>query len=112
MGLQGVVRGRAFKKATISDPTAAHPSDLVKRKFTATRPNQLWLSDLTYVATWRGFVYVAFVIDAFARWIVGWRARPCSGRIYFKDPSRHISMDWLTDDYRVPRDERGVHARQ
>jgi transposase InsO family protein len=73
LGLQGAVRGRKFK-TTIVDDAAARPLDLVDRDFTATRPNQLWVSDLTYVVTWRGFVYVAFVIDAFARRIVGWRA--------------------------------------
>ena len=72
-GLQGVVRGRRFK-TTQPDETAARPADLVDRNFTATRPNQLWVADLTYVATWRGRVYVAFVIDAFSRSIVGWRA--------------------------------------
>ena len=72
MGLQGAVRGRRFK-TTIADDGAARPADLVKREFVATRPNQLWVADLTYVATWRGFVYVAFVIDVFARHIVGWR---------------------------------------
>ena len=70
--LQGAVRGRRLM-TTISDEAADRPQDLVERNFTATRPNQLWLADLTYVATWRGFVYVAFVIDAFARRIVGWR---------------------------------------
>ena len=72
-GLQGVVRGRRFK-TTQPDETAARPADLVDRNFTATRPNQLWVADLTYVATWRGRVYVALVIDAFSRSIVGWRA--------------------------------------
>ncbi len=72
MGLEGVVRGRSFK-TTIPDEGASRPLDLVDRDFSATRPNQLWVSDLTYVATWRGFVYVAFVIDAFGRRIVGWR---------------------------------------
>ena len=74
MGLQGAVRGRAWKITTQSAPAAARPTDLVDRQFTATRPNQLWVADFTYVATWRGFVYVAFVIDVFARRIVGWRA--------------------------------------
>ena len=72
MGLRGVVRGRNFK-TTIADDSALRPPDLVDRDFTATRPNQLWVADLTYVATWRGFVYVAFVIDVFSRKIVGWR---------------------------------------
>jgi len=73
MGLRGAVRGRAFKATTIPDELAERPMDLVERQFTASRPNELWVSDLTYVATWRGFVYVAFVIDVFARRIVGWR---------------------------------------
>ncbi len=73
MGLRGVVRGREFK-TTIADDSRVRPPDLVERNFTATRPNQLWVSDLTYVATWGGFVYVAFVIDVFSRTIVGWRA--------------------------------------
>jgi transposase InsO family protein len=73
MGLRGVVRGRTFK-TTIPDDSAARPADLVLRDFSATRPNELWVADLTYVATWRGFVYVAFVIDVFSRRIVGWRA--------------------------------------
>ena len=72
MGLQGAVRGRTFK-TTIADDGAARPADLVNREFVATRPDELWVADLTYVATWRGFVYVAFVIDVFARRIVGWR---------------------------------------
>ena len=59
---------------TIPDTSAPRPPDLVDRDFTATRPNELWVADFTYVATWRGFVYVAFVIDVFARMIVGWRA--------------------------------------
>ena len=72
MGLAGAVRGRRFK-TTIPEESALRPQDLVERDFTATRPNELWVSDLTYVATWRGFVYVAFVIDVFSRRIVGWR---------------------------------------
>lgn len=72
LGLRGVVRGKAFK-TTIPDSTAARPADLVERQFSASRPNQLWVADFTYVATWRGFVFVAFVIDVFARRIVGWR---------------------------------------
>lgn len=73
MGLHGVVRGRAWTVTTHADLVAARPTDLVDRQFTATRPNQLWIADFTYVATWCGFVYVAFVIDVFARRIVGWR---------------------------------------
>jgi transposase InsO family protein len=73
LGLAGVVRGRTFKVTTIPDTAAARPLDLVTRQFRAERPNQLWVADLTYVATWRGFAYVAFVIDVFSRRIVGWR---------------------------------------
>ena len=73
LGLRGVVRGRAWTTTTHPDTAAPRPADLVQRQFTATRPNQLWVSDFTYVATWNGFVYVAFVIDVFARRIVGWR---------------------------------------
>jgi len=73
LGLVGVVRGQAWTTTTQPDAAAAHPADLVDRHFVATRPNQLWVSDFTYVATWTGFVYVAFVIDVFARRIVGWR---------------------------------------
>jgi transposase InsO family protein len=73
LGLRGVVRGRAFKITTTPDEAALRPPDLVEREFHADRPNQLWVADLTYVATWAGFVYVAFVIDVFSRCIVGWR---------------------------------------
>jgi putative transposase len=72
LGLAGAVRGRAVK-TTRSNPAAPCPEDRVNREFYAPAPNRLWLSDFTYVATWAGFVYVAIVIDAFARRIVGWR---------------------------------------
>jgi putative transposase len=74
LGLEGTVRGGGFKVTTLADAAALRPADLVTRQFKATRPNELWVADLTYVATWRGFVYVAFVIDVFSRRIVGWRA--------------------------------------
>ena len=73
MGLAGAVRGRAWKVTTQSQPALDRPRDLVDRTFAATRPNQLWVSDFTYVSTWQGWLYVAFVIDVFARRIVGWR---------------------------------------
>jgi putative transposase len=73
LGPRGAVRGRRFKITTQPDTAAARPADLVTRQFRATRPNELWVAHLTYVATWRGFAYVAFVIDVFARRIVGWR---------------------------------------
>jgi len=73
LGLEGVRRGRPCRTTT-PDEAAARPADLVDRDFSAQRPNQLWVADLTYVATWSGFVYVALVIDAFSRFIVGWQA--------------------------------------
>jgi putative transposase len=72
LGLQGVVRG-GKRRTTVSRDQTDYPVDLVKRQFTAMRPNQLWVADFTYVATWAGFVYVAFVIDVFSRRIIGWR---------------------------------------
>jgi putative transposase len=72
LGLRGVVRGKAVR-TTVPDPKAPCPLDRVDRQFKAVRPNQLWVADFTYVSTWQGFVYVAFVIDVYARFIVGWR---------------------------------------
>ena len=71
-GLHGVRRGKVVR-TTISDSKAVCPHDKVNRQFRAERPNQLWVSDFTYVSTWQGWLYVAFVIDVFARRIVGWR---------------------------------------
>ena len=73
LGLVGVRRGK-FKRTTITDGDAgSRPADLVERQFTAVAPNRLWLADITYVSTWSGFCYVAFITDAFSRAIVGWR---------------------------------------
>jgi putative transposase len=72
LGIRGVVRGRP-RRTTIPAETAERPADLVERDFSAPAPNRLWVADLTYVATWAGFAYVAFIIDAFSRMIVGWR---------------------------------------
>jgi len=72
MGIKGAMRGKPVR-TTVSDKAAPCPLDRVNRQFQAPAPNRLWVSDFTYVATWAGFVYVAFVIDAFARRIVGWR---------------------------------------
>lgn len=94
MGLQGAVRGKAFKRTTISDGAAYRPADLVQRRFKASRPNQLWVADITYVATWAGFVYVAFVTDVFSRRIVGWRV------------SRSLRSDLALDAL-----EQAIHAR-
>ena len=79
LGLAGVVRGRRFTVTTRPETATALPPDLVTRQFRAQRPNALWVADLTYVATWRGFVYVAFVIDVFSRRIVGWRVSSSLG---------------------------------
>ena len=101
LGLTGAVRGRKTR-TTIPDEAAARPVDLVKRNFTATRPNQLWVADLTYVATRKGFVYVAFIIDVFSRMIVGWSV------------SRSLRSDLALDAleqalYARPDSERLVH---
>lgn len=94
MGLRGAVRGQAYKVTTVADETVLCPQDLVRREFVATRPNQLWVADFTYVATWLGFVYVAFIIDVFSRAIVGWRA------------SRAMRTDLVLDAL-----EQALHAR-
>jgi putative transposase len=73
LGLEGVRRGKTHRTTT-PDAATPRPTDLVERDFSAQRPNQLWVADLTYVATWSGFVYVALVIDAFSRFVVGWQA--------------------------------------
>jgi transposase InsO family protein len=94
LGLRGVVRGRRCR-TTIPAEIAERPLDRVQRQFSASRPNQLWVADLTYVATWAGFVYVAFVIDVFARRIVGWRV------------SRSLHTELVLDAL-----EQALHARQ
>jgi transposase InsO family protein len=71
-GLRGVMRGKVVR-TTVGDSRAARPLNRVNRVFKADRPNQLWVSDFTYVSTWQGWLYVAFVIDVFARRNVGWR---------------------------------------
>ncbi|MFJ2811584.1 IS3 family transposase [Kitasatospora sp. NPDC087271] len=71
-GLEGVIRGRR-RRTTVPEPAAPRPPDLVNRAFIAHRPNQLWVADLTYVGTWAGWVYVAFVLDVYSRMIVGWQ---------------------------------------
>ncbi len=71
-GIRGVIRGKVVR-TTVSDPKAPCPLDRVNRQFKADRPNRLWVSDFTYVSTWQGWLYVAFVVDVFSRRIVGWR---------------------------------------
>jgi transposase InsO family protein len=99
-GLRGVVRGPAFKRTTVSDESAARPLDLVKRDFSADGPNRLWVADLTYVATWAGFVYVAFVVDVFSRRIVGWRVS--------KSLRSDLALDALEQALHARRDHDGL----
>ena len=94
LGLRGVIRGKVIR-TTFGDMAAPRPLDHVNRQFKADRPNQLWVSDFTYVSTWQGFVYVAFVIDVFARRIVGWRV------------SRSMRTDFVLDAL-----EQALYARQ
>jgi transposase InsO family protein len=107
MGLRGVVRGRRAR-TTIPDMAGDRPRDLVQRDFHATHPNQLWVSDLTYVATWRGFVYVAFVIDVFARRIVGWRATSSLRSDLALDTLEQALYDRELDGPLVHHSDRGV----
>jgi putative transposase len=94
LGIQGVRRGKS-QRTTRPDPKQPCPLDRVNRQFVAERPNQLWVADFTYVSTWQGFVYVAFVIDVFARRIVGWRV------------SRSMQTDFVLDAL-----EQAVYARR
>ena len=94
LGLQGVRRGKVVR-TTISDMKAPCPLDRVNRQFKADRPNQLWVSDFTYVSTWQGWLYVAFVVDVYARRIVGWRV------------SRSMHTDFVLDAL-----EQALYARQ
>jgi transposase InsO family protein len=98
-GLQGVVRGARIRTTRPAEDPAAQAADLVQRQFTASRPNQLWVADFTYVATWQGFVYVAFVIDVFSRRIVGWRAQRTmdTGLVVRSDHgSQYVSLRYTT----------------
>jgi putative transposase len=98
-GLCGAVRGKKHRTTIPADP-GDRPADLVKRQFTATRPNQLWVADFTYVATWAGVVYVAFVIDVYARYIVGWRVS--------RSMRADLVLDALEQALWARRDARGV----
>ena len=106
-GLRGVVRGRRVRTTT-PEVAAERPLDLVQRQFTAERPNQLWVADFTYVATWRGFVYVAFVIDVFSRRIVGWRAHTTMRSDLVLDALEQALHDRETDDELIHHSDRGV----
>ena len=103
MGLCGTSRGRMWTITTQSDPAAWRPADLVDCQFTATRPNQLWIADFTYVATGRGFVYVAFVIDVFARRILGWRVSASLATDFVLDALEQASYDRRGAGVRGPR---------
>lgn len=105
-GLRGVVRGRRVR-TTIPELTAARPRDLVDRAFVASRPNQLWVADFTYVATWRGMVYVAFVIDVCSRRIVGWRASASMRTDLALDALEQAVYDRETDAGLVHHSDRG-----
>lgn len=94
LGLRGAVRGKRVR-TTVPDAKAACPLDRVNRQFKAERPNQLWVSDFTYVSTRQGWLYVAFVVDVFARRIVGWR----------------ISSS-MTTDFVLDALEQALYARQ
>jgi transposase InsO family protein len=94
MRLQGVRRGRKVR-TTCPDPAAPNPRDRVNREFKSARPNQLWVADFTFVSTWQGFAYVAFIVDVYSRFIVGWRV------------SRHMRTDFVLDAL-----EQAVHARR
>jgi putative transposase len=94
--IQGVSRKRRLR-TTRPDPEAPRPADLVKRQFTAERPNALWVTDLTYVPTWSGVAYVCFIVDAFSRMIVGWRV------------AAHMRTDMVLDALEMARWSRGTN---
>ncbi len=87
-GLVGARRGKV-KRTTIADPAAARPADLVRRRFAPAAPDRLWVADITYVSTWSGWVYVAFVVDAYARRILGWRTGTSMGAQLVLDAVEH-----------------------
>ena len=98
-GIVGVIRG-GRRRITIPEPAAPRPPDLVNRRFTATRPDQLWVADLTYVRTWTGWVYVAFVLDVYSRMIVGWQL------------AGHLRTDLPLDALEMALYQRDVHKGQ
>lgn len=95
-GIEGVSRRRRKVRTTKSDPSAPRPADLVERNFTASRPNDLWVTDLTYVPTWSGFAYACFIVDAYSRMIVGWRV------------AAHMRTDMVLDALEMARWSRGT----
>jgi transposase InsO family protein len=107
MGLSGVVRGRRTR-TTVPAPAADRPLDLVRRQFKADAPNRLWVADITYVATWAGFAYVAFVIDVFSRRIVGWRVMSSLRTDLALDALEQALADRGANDDLVHHSDRGV----
>jgi transposase InsO family protein len=109
LGLRGVVRGKPVR-TTVSDKAAACPLDRVNRRFRADRPNALWVSDFTYVSTWQGFVYVAFIIDVFARRIVGWKVSRSARTDFVLDALEQAlhARRRLDDDALIHHSDRGV----
>lgn len=107
LGLKGAVRGKAVR-TTISDTSTACPADRVRRQFTADRPNALWVVDFTYVSTWQGFVYVAFVIDVFARRIVGWRVSSSARTDFVLDALEQALYERRPAEGLIHHSDRGV----
>jgi transposase InsO family protein len=106
IGIEGVRRGKKVK-TTWSDKAQPCPMDRVNRQFRATMPNQLWVSDFTYVSTWQGFVYVAFVIDTFANKIVGWRASKSQQTQFVLDALEQALYERRPSDSLIHHSDRG-----
>jgi transposase InsO family protein len=106
LGLEGVVRGKAVR-TTVQDKAASCPIDLVNRQFHTPAPAKLWVSDFTYVSTWGGFIYVAFVIDVYARRIVGWRVSRNSTEAFVLDALEQALHDRRPTESLVHHWDRG-----
>lgn len=109
LGLRGAIRGKTLRTTT-SSPATPCPADRVNRQFEADRPNALWVSDFTYVSTWQGFVYVAFVIDVFARRIVGWRVSATAHTAFVLDALEQALYERgpISPDRLIHHSDRGV----
>ena len=107
MGIEGIRRG-AKRRTTIPADVAERPLDRVQRQFVASRPNQLWIADFTYVATWAGFVYVAFVVDVYARMIVGWRVSRTMNTEFVLDALEQALHARRPDEELIHHSDRGV----
>jgi putative transposase len=109
LGLRGAIRGKTLRTTTRS-PATPCPADRVNRPFKADRPNALWVSDFTYVSTWQGFVYVAFVIDVFARRIVGWRVSATAHTAFVLDALEQALYERgpISPDRLIHHSDRGV----